>query len=63
VAVLFLEADEDGFKIMYDLTQAATAINVNRPEFSQPRQDGHPSPRLEKLSKVCKEFYEMLGQF
>lgn len=63
VAVLFPEADGDGFKIVYDLTQAATAINANKLEFSQPGQNGHPSPRLEELSKVCKEFYEMLGQF
>ncbi|KAH6673466.1 heterokaryon incompatibility protein-domain-containing protein [Halenospora varia] len=63
VAVLFPEADGEGFKIMYDLTQAATAINANKLEFSQPGQDGHPSPRLAELSKVCTEFYEMLGQF
>jgi hypothetical protein len=63
VAVLFPEEDGDGFSLMYDLTQAATAINANSLEFAQPGQDGHPRPRLEELSKVCKEFYDMLGQF
>ncbi|KAH8656067.1 heterokaryon incompatibility protein-domain-containing protein [Tricladium varicosporioides] len=63
VAVLFPEADGEGFKIMYDLTQAANAINANKLEFSQPGQDGHPRPRLAELSKVCTEFYEMLGRF
>jgi hypothetical protein len=63
VAVLFPEADGDGFKIVYDLAQAATAINTNKLEFSRPAQDGHPSSRLEELSNVCKEFYEMLDRF
>jgi hypothetical protein len=63
VAVLLPEADGGGFKVLYDLAQAATAINANKLEFSLAGQDGAPSPRLEELSQVCKEFYEMLGQF
>jgi Heterokaryon incompatibility protein (HET) len=36
VAVLFPEADGDGFKIVYDLAQTTTAINANKLKFSQP---------------------------
>ncbi|EHY53541.1 hypothetical protein HRR83_003747 [Exophiala dermatitidis] len=62
VAVLFPEGDRDGFHLVYDLTQAATAINNNKLEFSQSGQDGHPDTRLQELSKVCADFYGMLDQ-
>ncbi|KAK4981057.1 hypothetical protein LTR28_007396 [Elasticomyces elasticus] len=62
VAVLFPLTDRDGFKTIYDLTEAATAINANKIVFSQPGQDGHPSARLAELSKTCQQFYEMLDQ-
>ncbi|KAG9767723.1 hypothetical protein KCU88_g7409, partial [Aureobasidium melanogenum] len=62
VAVLFPEGDRDGFHLVYDLTQAATAINNNKLEFSQSGQDGHPDTRLQELSQVCSDFYGMLEQ-
>jgi hypothetical protein len=63
VAVLFPEADWEGFKLLYDLAQAATVINANKFEFSFKGQNGTPNPRLEELSQVCKQFYEMLSRF
>jgi Heterokaryon incompatibility protein (HET) len=62
VAVLFPEEDGEAFKIMYDLTQAATAINKHKPEFTVLGPDKGQDPRLEQLGKVCKEFHEMLAQ-
>lgn len=63
VAVLFPHADGEAFHLIYDITQAATAINVNKKEFSLPGQDGHSDPRLEQLTMTCKRFWQMLEMF